>query len=275
MVVRDGGAAVPKSYVYFASSPAIDVDGAPTAYSSKDATKQGSHFVLTGEQNGIDSPISAAVAFNKKTKTFLGWSENCVVLSKVLGKDADKTNYGEPEVDGDGFCYGKTTLYRKGLAETDRERYVDALRVPYFVLPPNPPVYAAIGTYGFFISTLGGYSGAMFADGGPKREIGEVSWCLAKLLRLPGGARGVAYPKGTKNPLPLNIFGVVLPGATGQKPDNAAGMAVDMAGRLTFQRWGGYDALEAAVAKMSSVAKDAYRLATAHGAGAGGIPLLA
>ena len=180
VVMCSGNPGFNTSYVYFAS-PAVDVDGAEQAYSSKDVTKIGQVFKVNGNNFGLDSPVSAAVEYDRDSKTFAGWSENCVVIKQPpLGKTKRNTVYGDPEVDEQGFCISKTSWENKTFKVTDRERYVDAMRIPYFVLPPDMPVYTEIGACGFFVSTLGGQCGAVYADAGNSGEIGEISWNLAK-----------------------------------------------------------------------------------------------
>jgi hypothetical protein len=123
--------------------------------------------------------------------------------------------------------------------EDDPRRYIDAGAVPYIVLPPAA-MHAGGARLGDIAAVLNRRNDrmafAIFADIGPKFQIGEGSVALAQALALP------ADPKagGTSERI---ITYVVFPGS-----GNGFGRrvnAIERLGRRLLTDWGGLARLRA------------------------------
>jgi hypothetical protein len=176
-----------QSALVYISGMTVDADGAPNAYHPPPDTDL-----------GLDDLANAGSEGN-------WWG---------LATDAD----GEPIVQGPddpapGFYVSTTSLFDPDLPIT--QRYVDATRIPFYVLPPagRTQLGVHLGDLGMVVNTDNRQrAGAIFADVGPTDNLGEGSIALAAALGLPddpraGGASGgiawVVFPgSGTGRPLP-------------------------------------------------------------------------
>lgn len=116
------------------------------------------------------------------------------------------TSNGEPVVQKNtdpfpGYYVSVTALIDGNYSVTNPLRYVDATQIPYIVLPPGEQrTGARLGDIAFVYNTQNGRSSfAIYADSGPKNEIGEGSIALAAQLGINssakkgGQASGVIY----------------------------------------------------------------------------------
>jgi hypothetical protein len=142
--------------VFFTSRMHVDADGCPQAYAPKNA--------------GIESNKAA----KKKSGAFSG-----DVL--VLGGD------GEPVLQGGGdpapgFFISKTALSDGSKKTADPTKYVNALKVPYIVIP-GVSIGVKAGDAALVIDQeTGARAKAIVGDVGPKNETGEASMFLAGLI---------------------------------------------------------------------------------------------
>ena len=203
--------------MFFLSGMHLDTDGAPKAYHR-----------------------NAALALDNLSSA--GNPPSPDVLVYVHGVLAVQTA-SDP---APGFYISQTTLSDPAKARTDPRRYVNAEAIPYFVLPPEAVAKGAkVGDYGFVLNTSNGKSAfAVFADGGPKAQIGEGSLALARALGLPA-KNAKAGGSETKN-----ILYVVLTGYQGDQPrtlafrggetnEKAMVETINREGNKRFKAWGG------------------------------------
>jgi len=144
--------------VFFTSRMHVDADGCPQAYAPKNA--------------GIEDNKAA----RKKSGAFSG-----DVL--VLGRD------GEPVLQGGsdpapGFFVSKTALTDGSKKTPDPRKYVNALKVPYIVIPGvSGGIGVKAGDAALVIDTETGVRvKAIVGDVGPSDETGEGSMFLAGLI---------------------------------------------------------------------------------------------
>jgi len=208
-LLQVGGVAILRirgeSPFFFKTRMRIDADGAPNAYHPED--------------KGLD---------------FL----------KHAGKPGDwqglvSDSRGQPVIQGPhdpypGYYISQTSLFDKTKQRTDPARYVNALAIPYIVLPSEPTLKesgrARLGDFAVVINARNRrLAFAIFADQGPKGKIGEGSIALAELLQIPsspktGGVDG-------------DIIYVVFPGSGNGQPRTAP--EIHREGERAFHQWGG------------------------------------
>jgi hypothetical protein len=133
----------------------VDADGCPRAYKE--------------DNKGIEN------LGNAKTKT--GSLSPDVLVFR--GGKPHKQGSGDP---APGFFVSQTSLRDPGKAITDPTKYVDALTVPYIVLPAGKLGAARVGDLALVIDfDTGNRVKAVVADAGPAKEIGEASIFCAGL----------------------------------------------------------------------------------------------
>ena len=126
-------------------------------------------------------------------------------------------------------------------SERDPRRFVDAVTIPYVVLPPVGLKYAKLGDFATVINLRNGkMAGAIIADeSAPELMMGEGSLCLAAALGIDSNPRtggiehGVAY--------------VIYPHSGNRKPrrlDEIASIS-----QRYFQTWGGFKKLSSCLRK--------------------------
>lgn len=96
-------------------------------------------------------------------------------------------NTGDP---APGFYVSTTAFQNPAYGVSDPRRYVDSERVPFIVLPSNFPVKVELGAK-CYVTYNGKRTGAIYADIGPRFQLGEGSIALAKVLGInPDPKRG-------------------------------------------------------------------------------------
>jgi Fungal chitosanase of glycosyl hydrolase group 75 len=198
--------------LYWVSDLGVDADGAPNAYSPS-----GSGLVA------LDVLSDAGIPGE-------GWG---------VARDADG-NFAIQGLSGPcpGYFVSTTSLIDPTKIETDPRRYVDAVKVPFFVLPGNPALGARIGQVGMlFRPDTGDSSAAIFADVGPYNQLGEGSVNLVSNLGGTESQQSALY--GGLN----NIVCVMFKDSSHEWPRSNA--AVLKESNDLFIKWGGFKRLKA------------------------------
>ncbi len=156
-----------KSFFFFEAGMAIDADGSPLAYHPdnskalddlKHAGQEGNWWALAtdnGEKSG----------------------------NPIVQTDKDPAP---------GYYVSMTSLNNPNFAIKSPLRYVDAEKIPYFVLNPNvmEKTGARAGDFGYvYNEKTNKRSFAIFADVGNNQKLGEGSIYLAKKLGINADAR--------------------------------------------------------------------------------------
>lgn len=249
----------------WASALAIDVDGAPNAYHPI-GTKKGALISICNGADAIvnGSKISGADDCDAFIKNYYeardaGWVADGKPRISFYGV-ATKGNSGndlytpclQTEGPFEGFFVSPTSLVAnasKGSCDTGR--YLDALAVPFFVLPGGSDFQKRgikLGDIAAVLGPAGKVVFAVFGDGGPPGKLGEGSLALALLLRgMP------VNPKPTQNDvanaaLAGGVHMLVFPHSNPQPPYVAQHIA--QAGQRLLSAWGGEDRLRACVASL-------------------------
>jgi hypothetical protein len=173
LITRFGYSKVYRSagVVFWAGKASIDADGCPRAYHPVSA-------------KGLDALGNA------------GRTGNWYGVATHNGKPD-----GKPVVQGlhdpaPGFYVSTTSLQDRRYPVTSPMRYVDSVSMPFFVLPGGCSFDCKLGDLGLILNTATGkHVTAIYADIGPRDEIGEVSIAAAVALGIPASARtgGVAH----------------------------------------------------------------------------------
>ncbi|MEW6464711.1 MAG: glycoside hydrolase family 75 protein [Pseudomonadota bacterium] len=182
----------------------IDADGAPNAYHPDDAP-------------GLDDPANA------------GWSGDPNMCkhwwpSVLVADPSDPTEpaylkrpYIQPDGEFAGFFVSQTALVNGNKAKTDVQRYLDARKVPYVVMPRAVHAAKGTGTLGDLAAVRclsnGRVCAAVVGDIGPDDHgMGEVSIALAQALagqtvsarngsgQAPGPYQIVVFPRSRFTP---------------------------------------------------------------------------
>jgi hypothetical protein len=136
-----------------------------------------------------------------------------------------------------GYYISQTSLEDQSMIRTDPHRYVDALAIPYLVLPPQLKKTggANLGDFGaMYNKNNDKISFAIFADEGPESHIGEASIAAAhnlgyELINKMGGAEnGIIY--------------VVFPGSGNRKKRTVS--EINANGASLLEAWGGLQKLK-------------------------------
>jgi hypothetical protein len=145
--------------VFFTSDLDVDADGCPFAYGPGN----------TGlDHNGnAQDPLSSGI-----------WNPNVLVLDGSKQPVRQKATDPAP-----GFYVCKSSLRDQSKAATDPFRYVDALTVPFIVLPGGTAGPAKTGDAALAINlTTGTCIKCLVADAGPSRKTGEASILVVGML---------------------------------------------------------------------------------------------
>ena len=150
-----------KSFFFFESKMSIDADGSPRAYHP--------------QNKGLDELRYAGYTGN-------WWA---------LATDNDQPS-GNPIIQGEndpypGYYVSMTSLGDRRYKNSDPRRYVDAEKIPYFVLPLQvaQQTGAKVGDLGYVYNKKNRKGAfAIFADVGGNDKIGEGSIYLANLLGI-------------------------------------------------------------------------------------------
>jgi|ERR1035437_152164 hypothetical protein len=194
--------------VFFETGMRIDADGSPHAYNPKNT--------------GLDDLKNAGKKGN-------WWG---------IATNNDKPE-GEPVIQSDtdaapGYYVSTTSLIDKTKNFKDPKRYVDAEKIPYFVLPPE--VMNAddiiIGDIALiYHRKYDSVSFAIFADVGPIDKIGEGSIALANQLHIPSDAKFGGTDKG--------VIYLIFPHSGNRKPKTIS--EINDIGTRLFKDWGGME----------------------------------
>ena len=108
---------------------------------------------------------------------------------------------------------------------------MDALSVPYVVLPPEGFKYAKLGDFATVVNLRNGQvAGAIIADeSAPELQMGEGSIALARVLGIDSDPRSGGVEK--------DIAYVIYPGSGNSKPRSLD--EIVSSSQSHFQRWGG------------------------------------
>ncbi len=191
--------------VLFRAGMYVDADGAPNAY--------GPH------NRGLD---------------YIANAKNGGKLSSVALR-ADGTPVIQRHGHFKGFYVSTTSLRSAAGSPIAPATYVDARKIPYFVLPPE-----FMGQFGIALGDLamvtnlktGKSSFAIFADVGPHGKIGEGSIALAHALGLNDNPRH----GGTVNP---SIAYLVFPKSGLGQGKLRTARDINHSGLKVFRQWGG------------------------------------
>lgn len=174
MRIGDVEVSVADGVVRWTSGMQIDADGAPRAYAPSGSALRGLDYLANAGAPGH------------------WWGIVC-------------DDHGEPYVQGiddpaPGFYVSPTALCAPGFSRRDPRRYVDSYTVPYLAIPPELRVVAGVKLGDLAVVKHAGVCcGAIVADIGPRKKVGEGSMALARELGIPesprnGGAGwGVEY----------------------------------------------------------------------------------
>jgi hypothetical protein len=198
--------------LFWVSDLEIDADGSPRAYSPAGSG-------LTGLDVLADAGIPGE-----------GWG---------VAKDPDG-NFAIQGASGPcpGFFISTTSLVDPSKIETDPRRYVDAELVPFFVLPGTPSLGARLGQVGMlFRPETGDSSAAVYADVGPRNQLGEGSIALAK--NLGGTGKELSALWGGLS----NIVCVMFKDSSHTWP--RSNLSVLGEADQLFTQWGGFKRLKA------------------------------
>jgi hypothetical protein len=195
--------------VLFTAGMTVDADGSPRAYNPVSS-------------KGLDALANA------------GHPGNWWGIATNNGKAS-----GEPVIQGDsepapGFYVSTTSLENFAFPETRQARYVDASTIPFIVLPFGLGMGLKLGDLCLvYNNTTGDNDFAIYADTGPRDQIGEGSIALAAALKVPSSPRTGGVSAG--------ITYVVFPGSG--KGYQEMGVWSAQAGRI-FSDWGGLPRLK-------------------------------
>ncbi len=200
-------------------------------WSSEPATQppQSSRSSLGSSRKEPYHPTNDKIALDFKANGFP------FALVKVNGKPIIQG----PNDPAPGFFVSTTSLEDTTKAETDPRRYVDSETISYIVLPPAlvGSGKARLGDFAVVIDRKNGKSSfAIFADIGPKKNLGEGSIALAKALELK---------KDPKHGGPVaDLIYIVFPGSN---PDHRpkSQEEINTRGAEAFALWGGVDQVNA------------------------------
>lgn len=205
-----------QSAFFYKSGMSINADGAPNAYHPQD--------------KGIDYLANAGSPSN--------W------WALVLDDD------GEPVVQKvsdpfPGYYVSTTALGDRTKPLTDPRRYVDAVQVPYIVLPGNPAIRGTgvkLGDYAVvYNQKTGKLSYAIYADVGPRNELGEGSVALSRAL----GNEPIIRGKVARG-IPSNVLYIVFPGSRQHTWTSEESLEdINIKAEYHFEVWGGMDQLKA------------------------------
>ena len=201
-----------QSAFFYKAGMSIDADGAPNAYHPADT--------------GIDFLANAGNPGD-------WWA---LVTDSSGNPVTQKT--GDPFP---GFFISTTALEDTTKDRTDPLRYVDSGKVPYIVLPGNSLIAGTGAKLGDFVAVLNGKNGkfsyAIYADVGPKDELGEGSIALSKAL-----GHNPFIGSKVRSSIDDNILYVVFPGSrksTTPWSSSESATDIDREAEPHFEAWGG------------------------------------
>jgi hypothetical protein len=143
-----------------------------------------------------------------------------------------------------GYYVSMTSLFDSTNPNPrDPHRYVDAVKIPYVVLPPEGFRHARLGDFATVVNLRNGkISAALVADqSAPELSVGEGSIALADALGVDSDPRYGGKDKG--------ISFVIYPGSGNGQPRTLEDISVNS--KRLFEAWGGLDKLNSCLATSS------------------------
>ncbi len=203
-----------KAFLY-KSKMAIDADGAPNTY----------HPV---SDFGIDDLFNG------------GTPGNWWAVVTDTGEPDGLPIFQGPDDPAPGYYVSTTSLMDLTRPVRDPARYVDATKIPFFVLP-MAVIKAGDAHLGDFAVVYNSHNNrlayAIFADEGPPNLLGEGSIALANQLKINPNARNGGIADG--------IVFLVFPRSGNEKPRSVR--EINREGSKLFKAWGGLKQLRALV----------------------------
>lgn len=198
---------------FYKSKMSVDADGAPNAYNPNDT--------------GIDYLANAGHPGN-------WWG---IVTDSNGNPVTQKASDPYP-----GYYVSTTALVDGNFNERDSRRYVDATKISYIVLPNNSLIWNTGVKKGDFAvvyyEKTKQLSFAIFADVGPKNELGEGSVKLAQNLGHDPFVNGRVL-RGISQ----DVFYLVFPKSGNGKPRSLS--EINTEAEKHFNDWGGLERLHA------------------------------
>lgn len=217
-------------YLYKIKKFSADADGAPNAYHPDDV----GHRCTDNSYKfkGLDCPGNAG--YPKKS-----W------WSSIILKDPANTKEGYVQKEGKykGYFVSQTSLKDHKKQDSDPEKYVNAVTIPYIVLPKI--FYKISGTgspgdVGYAVNISNGKkSSFIIAEIGPSdSELGEISLSLAQNLggTQPNPKTGSGLPKG-------DIVFVVFPKSKASPAWPLTAQQIESKAEDHLRKTGGVDAI--------------------------------
>ncbi|NEU77913.1 glycoside hydrolase family 75 protein [Nostoc sp. UIC 10630] len=202
-----------ESAIFYEAGMSINADGAPNAYHPADT--------------GIDFLANAGNPGN--------W------WAIVVNKD------GNPFIQGStdpypGYYISTTALSDSGFVKQDPRRYVDSTKIPYIVLPGNSDFKKLtgikLGDFAVVYNTNNGkLAFAIYADIGPKNQIGEGSIALSQALGNDPLVRS-----RVRQGIPKGLVYVVFPGSGNEQPRIISEIEAET--KRLFEIWGGIERIK-------------------------------
>jgi hypothetical protein len=244
----------------------VDVDGAPNAY-HPDGRPAGALDTLCHAGTAL-LPDGARIPGDRECGRFLrayraaraaGWTDATRPRIEWFGIATTDAEHFVPCVQREGpyrgFFVGQTHL----VADPDKPvcdpaRYLDATRIPFFVLPADSRFVSELGMkHGdlgvAYYPPTGRVVAALFGDTGPATKLGEGSLALAHALRAessggpprPGAAEAATIEEED------GVFMVLFPGSSPGPPYSEERIA--RAGAERLAGWGGRARVKACAAE--------------------------
>ncbi|MDZ7956156.1 glycoside hydrolase family 75 protein [Nostoc sp. DedQUE09] len=202
-----------ESAFFYEAGMSINADGAPNAYHPAD--------------KGIDFLANAGSPGN--------WWALAV----------DKN--GNPFIQGStdpfpGYYISTTALFDSEFVNQDPRRYVDSAKIPYIVLPGNGDFRKAtgvkLGDFAVVYNTNNEkLAFAIYADVGPKNQIGEGSIALSQALGNDPLVRS-----RVRQGIPKDIVYIVFPGSGNGKARTISEIEAET--KRFFEIWGGVERIK-------------------------------
>lgn len=156
---------------------------------------------------------------------------------------------GRPVVQGrndpaPGYYISMTALFDASISdEHNPHRFVDAVSIPYVVLPPEGFKHAKLGDFATVVNQQNGkVVGAIVADeSAPELPIGEGSIALANALSIDSNPRKGGIDKG--------VAYVIYPRSGNGKPRTLD--EIVSSSQTYFQQWGGMQALHSCLSESN------------------------
>ncbi|MEH2261218.1 glycoside hydrolase family 75 protein [Nostoc sp.] len=202
-----------ESAFFYEAGMSINADGAPNAYHPADT--------------GIDFLANA------------GYSDNWWALA------VDKN--GNPFIQGStdpypGYYISTTALFDSGFVKQDPRRYIDSTKIPYIVLPGNSDFRKVtgvkLGDFAVVYNTNNEkVAFAIYADVGPKNQIGEGSIALSQAVGNDPLVRS-----RVRRGIPKDIVYIVFPGSGNGQTRTISEIEAET--KRFFEIWGGIERIK-------------------------------